>query len=175
MVDITRCEKCGKVIPAIETGCAFCDAEEGSRGGFRENDWMPLSIRMLLWMFQFNLAGTAVLAVVALTASGGAAVKALAGVRLAIAATTLLAILVRHRWASGLPYLFLGFEGICFVGASGGWLAGVGWMGSWVAPLWNLLFAFLFIRDDVRSHLDRKSSDRREVGRLLEEISERDE
>ena len=120
MVDITRCEKCGKVIPAIETGCAFCDAEEVSQGGFRENDWMPLSIRMLLWMFQLNLAGTAILAVVALAAAGGAAVKVLAGMRLAIAVTTLLAILVRHRWASGLPFVFLGFEGICFVGASGG-------------------------------------------------------
>jgi hypothetical protein len=175
LVDITRCEKCGKVIPAIETGCAWCDAEEAQRGGFREDDWMPTSIRMLLWMFLFNLAGTAVLAVVAIGSAPSVPIKALGALRLAVALGTLVAILARLGWATWLPLFFLGLEGVFFVGASGGWLSGVGWIGSWVAPLWNLLFAFLFLRDDVRARLDRGSADRREVGRLLDDVRRQEE
>ena len=175
MVDITRCEKCGKVIPAIETGCAFCDAEEARGGGFREDDWMPLSIRMLLWMFLFNLGGTAILAGFALGSAGGFAVKTVAAIRMAVALATLAAILARHPAASHLPFVFLGYELLCFVGASTGLLWGAGWMGSWVAPLWNVLFGFLFTREDVRARLNRRSADRQEVGRLLEEIRQRDD
>lgn len=175
MVDITRCEKCGKVIPAIETGCAFCDAEEARTGGFREDDWMPLSIRMLLWMFLVNLAGTAVLAGLSLGSSGTALLKALAALRMVVALATLAAILARHRAARHLPFLFLGYELFCFVGVSSGLLPGVGWMGTWVAPLWNVLFGFLFTRDDVRARLDPGSADRREVVRLLDEIRGRDD
>ena len=175
MVDITRCEKCGKVIPAVETGCAFCDAEEARAGGFREDDWMPLSIRMLLWMFLVNLAGTALLAGIALGSAGTLMLKGLAAARMVIALATLGAILARHPAARQLPFLFLGYELFCFVGVSSGLLAGLGWIGTWVAPLWNVLFGFLFMRDDVRTRLDPASADRREVGRLLDEIRQRED
>ena len=42
MVDITRCERCGKVIPAIDNGCAWCDAAEARQPGSLEDDWLPL-------------------------------------------------------------------------------------------------------------------------------------
>jgi hypothetical protein len=175
LVDITRCEKCGKVIPAIETGCAYCDAEEAQQAGFREDDWMPLAIRMLLWMFLVNLAGTAVLAGFALVSAGGFPLEVFAAIRMAIALATLVAILARHPAAGFLPFLFLGYELLCFLGASAGLVWGTGWMGSWVAPLWNVLFGFLFMRDDVRARLNRRSADRQEVGRLLDEIRRRDD
>ena len=54
-------------------------------------------------------------------------------------------------------------------------VAGLGWIGTWVAPLWNVLFGFLFMRDDVRTRLDPASADRREVGRLLDEIRQRED
>ena len=171
MVDITRCEKCGKVIPALETGCAFCDAEEARRGaGFREGDWMPLSIRMLLWMFVANLAGTTVLAAFGFLGGSAPLVKAISALRMLVAAATLVAILTRHSSARRLPFAFLAVEAACFVAVAAGWLGGLGWFTSWLAPVWNLLFAALFIRDDVRARLDRRAADQQEVGRLLDEI-----
>lgn len=137
---------------------------------------MPLAIRMLLWMFMANLALTGLLAVFTLVArggageGGGAAVALLATVRLLLAAGTLVAILFRKPWGRWLPFGFLGFEAVCFVATSAGWLSGAWWIGSWMAPLWNLLFAFLFVREDVRSRLDPKVADRNEVGALLDEI-----
>lgn len=174
MVDITRCEKCGKVIPALETGCAWCDAEEARRGGgFREDDWMPLSIRMLLWMFVANVAGTAILSGFGFLGGSAPLVKAISALRLVVALVTLLAILTRHPAARRLPFVFLSVEALCFVAVLAGWLDGLGWFTSWFAPVWNLLFAALFIRDDVRARLDRRAADQQEVGRLLDEIQRR--
>jgi hypothetical protein len=173
VVDIVRCEKCGKVIPAIETGCAYCDAAEVPESGFRENDWMPLSIRMLLWMFLLVLGVTVVLAGLALGSAETALIRLLAVLRMVIALVTLLAIVTRRPAASHLPFLFLGYELFCFFGVSTGLLWGLGWVGSWVAPLWNVLFGVLFLRDDVRARLNPRSADRREVGQLLDEVSKR--
>ncbi len=74
MVDITRCVQCGKVIPAIDTGCAWCDAAEERQHGFREDSYLPLAIRMLLWMFMANLALTGLLAVLILVSHAGGSV-----------------------------------------------------------------------------------------------------
>jgi hypothetical protein len=173
LVDITRCEKCGKVIPALETGCAWCDAEEARRGGFREDDWMPLSIRMLLWMFLVNVGATAVLSGFGLAAGSAPLLKGISALRLAIAIATLAAILGRHPSARWLPFVFLGWEACWFAAVLAGWLEGTGWFATWFAPVWNLLFAALFVRDDVRARLDRRSSDQLAVGRLLEEFRQR--
>jgi hypothetical protein len=173
LVDITRCERCGKVIPALDTGCAWCDARDAEERGFDEKTYLPLAIRMLLWMFVANLALTGLMAVLTLAShpgAGGPLVAVLASMRLLLAGATLVGILFREPWGRWLPFSFLGFEAVCFVATSAGWLFGAWWIGSWIAPLWNLLFAFLFIREDVRARLDPKVADRKEVGALLEDI-----
>ena len=183
MVDITRCERCGKVIPAIDTGCAWCDAAEAEQTGFREDRWLPLPIRMLIWLFGANLALTAAFAVFTLTANAGAVdgrpmVAILASTRLLLSGATALALGLRAPWGRWLPFSFLAFEGLSFIALQAGMLPADRWIGGWVGPLWNLLFIFLFLRDDVRARLDRRVANRREVGELIEMVqrdSQRDD
>lgn len=177
MVDITRCERCGKVIPALQTGCPWCDAAEARRPGFREDDWLPLSIRMLLWLFMVNLAVTGLLAILTLMANGGeepgrSIVAVLASMRLLLAGVCLVGLAFREPWGRWLPLWFLAFEALSWLGA--GLLSESRWIGGWLAPLWNLLFVFLFLRDDVRARFDPRLADRREVGELLEMFREED-
>jgi hypothetical protein len=178
MVDITRCERCGKVIPALDTGCPWCEADEARRPGFREDTWMPLSIRMLIWLFVANLVVTGVLAIFSLIANAGAdagrsLVAICASLRLLLAGTTLVGIIFREPWGRWLPFGFLAFEAMGFICLQVGLLPSDRWIGGWLAPLWNVLFVFLFVRDDVRAWLDPAVADRREVGELLDEIQRR--
>lgn len=173
MVDITRCAQCGKTIPALDNGCAWCDAEERGRPGFREDNWMPLSIRMLLWLFVANLAMTGIFASLTLVANAQAsapdsAVAIAALLRLLLAGAVLVGIWFREPWGRWLPLSFLAFEGLAFLALQIGLFPPGRWIGGWLAPLWNLLFVFLFLRDDVRSRLDPHVADRREVGELIE-------
>jgi O-antigen/teichoic acid export membrane protein len=175
VVDITRCEQCGKVIPAIDNGCAWCDAAEARRPGFREDDWLPLPIRMLTWLFGANLVVTGGFAVFTLIASVDAdpdrtLVAVLASVRLLLSSATALALGMRQSWGRWLPFTFLAFEGLSFVALQAGLLPADRWIGGWIGPLWNLLFVFLFLRDDVRARLDRRIANRREVGELIETL-----
>ena len=175
MVDITRCERCGKLIPAIDNGCAWCDSVEARQTGFREDDWLPLSIRMLIWLFGANLAVTGTFAVFTLIANAGAesdrsTVAILASVRLLLSGATALALGYREPWGRWLPFSFLAFEGLSFVALQAGLLPADRWIGGWIGPLWNLLFVFLFLRDDVRARLDRRVANRREVGELIETL-----
>lgn len=171
MVDIVRCERCGKVIPALDTGCPWCEAAEARRPGFREDDWLPLSIRMLLWLFMANLLVTAMLAILTLMANSGegpgrSMVAILASIRLLLSGVTFVGLAFREPWGRWLPLSFLAFEALSWV-----WVGVLGdgrWIGGWLAPLWNVLFVFLFLRDDVRARLDPRVADRREVGELLE-------
>jgi hypothetical protein len=175
VVDITRCERCGKVIPAIDNGCAWCDAAEARQTGFREDNWLPLPIRMLTWMFGANLAVTGAFAVFTLIENAGAdsdqaLVAVLASVRFLLSGATGLALGFRESWGRWLPFSFLGFEGLSFLALQAGLLPADRWIGGWVGPLWNLLFVFLFLRDDVRARLDRRIANRREVGELIETL-----
>jgi len=173
VVDITRCERCGKTIPALDSGCPWCEAADARRPGFREDDWMPLSIRMLLWLFVTNLVVSAALAVFTLTASertldAASLVAVAATARLLLAGATLVGIVFRERWGRWLPLSFLAFEGLSFIALQAGVLPADAWIGGWLAPLWNLLFVFLFMRDDVRGRFDRRLADQREVGELID-------
>jgi len=175
VVDITRCERCGKVIPAIDTGCAWCDAVEADQTGFRDDVWLPLPIRMLTWLFGANLAVTAAFAVFTLIANAGAddgrsMVAILASTRLLLSSATAVALGCRQPWGRWLPFSFLAFEGLSFVALQAGMLPADRWIGGWIGPLWNLLFVFLFLRDDVRARLDRRVANRREVGELIETL-----
>lgn len=177
MVDITRCEQCGKSIPALDTGCAWCDAAERRQAGFREDDWLPLSIRMLLWLFGVNLVVTGGLAAFTLVgntrADAAASLVAIAAsLRILLAAAALLGLVFREPWGRWLPLCFLAFEASGFVAVQLG-LPGSGrWIGGWLAPLWNLLFVFLFLRDDVRARFDPRVADRRQVDELLDSFQD---
>jgi hypothetical protein len=172
LVDITRCERCGKTIPALDTGCPWCEAAEARRPGFREDDWLPLSIRMLFWLFMANLVVTGLLAILTLVANVGAGpsrsiVAVLASLRLLLSGATLVGLVFREPWGRWLPLSFLAFEGLSWAGVVSFMPESI-WVGGWLAPLWNLLFVFLFLRDDVRARLDRGMADRKAVGELLE-------
>jgi hypothetical protein len=178
VVDITRCERCGKVIPALDTGCAYCDARDAERGGFTESVSLARPIRLLLWLFVANLVSSGTLAIFTLVANseaepGRSTIAILASSRLLLSFVTTLGILFREPWGRFLPLVFLGFEFLSLVLVSAGAISISHWIGGWLSPVWNLLFLFLFLRDDVQAWLDPQVADRREVGALLEEL-ERD-
>ena len=172
MVDITRCERCGKVIPALDSGCPFC--EEPDRG-LGESPYLPLSIRLLIGLFAVNVTVTMVLAVLTmLTNFGGtlsdSVIPLLAVLRVLSAAVSLLAIVMREPWGRFVPLVFVGFEALTGIALTLGWLPADRWAGGMLAPLWNVLFLFVFLRDDVQVRFDPGLLDRRAVDDLLSEI-----
>ena len=94
----------------------------------------------------------------------------LASLRLLLSGVTFVGLVFREPWGRWLPLLVLAFEALSWIWV--GLLPPGRWVGGWLAPLWNLLFVFLFLRDDVRARLDPRVADRREVGELLEAFRE---
>ena len=171
MVDITRCENCGKVIPALARGCPYCDRDES----VSERPYLPLAIRLLLGLFAFDLAVTMVIALLTLfeNQDGGlrASILIVASLlRFLLAGVTLVAFYFREWWSRLAPLVFLAFEAIIGVSVLVGWIPPDRWVGGMLAPLWNVLFLFLFLREDVQDYLDPSVGDRRELGRLLKDV-----
>ncbi|HKK70008.1 MAG TPA: hypothetical protein VKA86_02240 [Candidatus Krumholzibacteria bacterium] len=172
MVDIIRCERCGKVIPALETGCPYC--EEPDRG-LGEPHYLPLAIRLLLGLFAVNVTVTMVLAVATLLNNFGGSLRdsvltLLATLRFLTAAGSLLALVLREPWGRHVPLVFVGFEALTGIAITMGWLPDARWAGGMLAPLWNVLFLFLFLREDVQVRFDPGILDRRAVGELLSQV-----
>jgi hypothetical protein len=165
MVDITRCEVCGRVIPATEYGCAYCERE---REGEQERPYLPLAVRLLLGLFVANVLVAGGLAVVTLVHSGGSGVVVvLAVVRLGSSVITVFALTRRRPWGRFVPLGFLAVEILGGLAADFHWVDGSAWRADMLAPLWNALFLFLFLRPDVQGRFDHKVLDRHEVGSLI--------
>lgn len=172
MVDITRCENCGKVIPALGRGCPYCDPDDAVR---IEKPYLPLAIRLLLGLFVFDLAVTMVIALLTLfeNQDGGLLASILIVIslmRFLLAGVTVVALYFREWWSRLSPLAFLAFEAIIGVSVLFGWIPADRWVGGMLAPLWSVLFVFLFLREDVQAYLDPSVGDRRELGRLLREV-----
>lgn len=172
MVDITRCERCGKVIPATGQGCPFCDVPDQ---GLREEPYLPLAIRLLLLLFVVNAAVTMVLAVATLLNNfGGTLADSLitlaAAIRFLTSAVAVLAIVMREPWGRTLPLVFLAYEALTGIAVATGVLPADRWAGGMLAPLWNVLFLFLFLREDVQVRFDPAILDRRAVESLLSQV-----
>lgn len=165
MVDITRCEACGRTIPATEHGCAYCERE---REGQEERPYLPLAVRLLLVLFVANVFVAGGLAVVTLIHSeGSGTVIVLALVRLAAASGVVVALVHRRPWGRFVPLGFLGLEIAGGLAADFHWISDGAWRADMFAPIWNALFLFLFLRPDVQGRFDRKVLDRHEVGSLI--------
>ena len=169
MVDITRCERCGKVIPALESGCPYCEIPDQ---GLQEKPYLPLALRLLLMLFVANVAMTMVLAVFSLAALSepglrAPLVKLLALIRFLLGGVTLVALFFRESWARFVPLAFLGWEALTAVMFAFGLMGGAAWAGGLLAPVWNVLFVFLFLREDVQARFDASVRDKRELGDLL--------
>ena len=169
MVDITRCERCGKVIPAIDSGCPYCERPDE---GLREEPYLPLAIRLLLGLFGVNAAVTMVLAVITLLHNFGGAlsdslIAIVACLRFLLSAGSLLGLLVREPWGRIVPLVFVAFEAATGIAVATGLLPPERWAGGMLAPLWNVLFLFLFLRDDVKIRFDPSILDRRAVDDLV--------
>ena len=172
MVDITRCERCGKVIPALESGCPYC-AEPDE--GLAEKPYLPLAIRLLLGLFSVNATATMVLAVMTLLNNFGGALSdslftLLATVRFLAAAASLLALILREPWGRFVPIGFLAFEAVTGLALTFGLLPADRWAGGMLAPFWNVLFLFVFLRHDVQVRFDPGIIDRKAVDELLSTV-----
>lgn len=172
MVDITRCERCGKVIPALDSGCPYCAEPEE---GLAEKPYLPLAIRLLLVLFAANATATMVLAVMTLLNNFGGALSdsvltLLATVRFLLAAASLLAMILREPWGRFVPIGFLAFEAVTGLALTFGWIPDPRWAGGAFAPFWNVLFLFVFLRHDVQVRFDPGLLDRRAVDDLLSTI-----
>ena len=174
MVDITRCERCGKVIPALDSGCPYCAEPEE---GLADRPYLPLAIRLLLALFSVNATATMVLAVVTLLNNFGgtladSAFTLLATVRFLLAAASLLALILREPWGRKIPIAFLIFEGVTGLAVTFGLLPADRWAGGMLAPFWNVLFLFVFLRQDVHVRFDPGILDRRAVDDLISTVAE---
>lgn len=172
MVDITRCERCGKVIPATDQGCPFCDVPDQ---GLREAPYLPLAIRLLLSLFLANVSVTMVLAVATLLNNfggtlGDSLITLAATLRFLFSAVTLAALLMKEPWGRTVPLLFVGYEALTGIAVAAGLVPAERWAGGMLAPLWNVLFLFLFLREDVQSRFDPSILDRRAVESLLSQV-----
>lgn len=174
MVDITRCERCGKVIPALESGCPYCGEPEE---GLSEKPYLPLAIRLLLMLFTVNATVTMVLAVMTLLNNfggdlGDSVLTILASVRFLGAAASLLALIMREPWGRFVPFAFLVFEAATGLALTFGWIPDGRWAGGMIAPFWNVLFLFVFARQDVQVRFDPGILDRRAVDDLISTVVE---
>jgi uncharacterized membrane protein (DUF2068 family) len=172
MVNITECVACGRVIPATDEGCAYCERE---RPVEMEGPYLPLSIRLLLILFGLNAAATAVFGVLGLARligpdeiAGWAAAPAL--IRTSLAACAFVGLIKSQCWGW---YAALGFVAVELIG---GLLAifeiipQPAWAGPMLAPLWTVLFVFMLVRSDVHARFDQRVADRRDVSSLLESV-----
>lgn len=174
MVDITRCERCGKVIPALESGCPYCGEPDE---GLTEKPYLPLAIRLLLALFSVNATLTMVLAVMTLLNNFGGDLRdsvltILATIRFLGAAASLLALIMREPWGRYVPFTFLVFEAVTGLALTFGWIPDGRWVGGMIAPFWNVLFLFVFVRQDVQVLFDPGILDRRAVDDLISTVIE---
>lgn len=174
MVDITRCEVCGRTIPAIGQACPFCEQAKDA-GADESRPYLPLALRLLLYLFLANVASTMLLAVLTLlrnregTLLAGAVLVA-ALLRCALGGATLVAYIFREPRFRDLALAMLGFEAVAAVAVLAGWIPVDRWGGGLVTPLWNVLFAFLFFRSDVRAYLDPRRADHEKLVELLRSV-----
>ncbi len=166
MVDITQCEECGRVIPATEHGCAYCDRD---REGQEERMYMPLAVRLLVMLFLGLVAVTLFFGAVTLfkEASRNPMAAATGGLRAVVAASVLASLVMRRPWGRWLPFVFIGLEVALGLFHWLGWMPPDVWKGNVVAPFWSLVFVFVFVRADVQSRFDKRAWDRSEVGNLV--------
>jgi hypothetical protein len=172
VVDITRCERCGKVIPATDKGCPYCEVPDQ---GLREKPYLPLAIRLLLVLFVANASVTMVLAVATLLRNFGGSladslITVLASMRFLVSAVTVLGFVMKEPWGRRVPLIFVAFEAITGIAVATGVLPADRWAGGMLAPLWNVLFLFLFLREDVQVRFDPSILDRRAVESLVSQI-----
>jgi hypothetical protein len=176
MVDITRCEACGRVIPATEHGCAYCDRE---RAGEVDEPYLPLAVRLLLLLFVLHLAasmglgGLTLLGVESGRGDSGTTVF-LGLVRILVAGATLVALLKSRPWGRWFPLAFIVLEVLLGLSARVGWLPREAWRSDLLAPLWSFLFLFLFLRPDVQGRFDPRVWDRQEVTDLIRVVQKGD-
>lgn len=172
MVDITRCERCGKVIPALAEGCPYCGEPER---GLQETPYLPLALRLLLLLFVVNVAVTMVLAVMTLVTNTDPSLRSdlvllMALVRFLLGGVTLVAFFFREPWARTVPFVFLAWEAFAGLAVLLGWIEAGKWAGGMVTPIWNVMFLFLFLREDVQTRFDPRVADRRELDDLLKTV-----
>ncbi len=169
LVDIARCERCGRVIPVLDEGCPYCEPPDR---GLLEPPYLPLAIRMLLVLFVIDAAVAAVLAVAtALRNLDGSLAASLIIVvsmaRFLGAAVSVLGLVARERWALLPARVFIAVEGAAMLALFFGWIPLSRWIGGVLGPLWSVLFLFVFLREDVREYFDPRLRDRRELEELL--------
>jgi hypothetical protein len=178
LVDITHCEVCGKTIPAIGQSCPYCERERGpqQRDG---RPYLALALRLLLYLFMADVVSTMGLAVLTLlhnregTLLAGTILLA-ALIRFLLGGATLGTFFFRESCARSLPLTFLGYEALGAVAVMVGWIPIDRWGGGLVAPLWNILFVFLFLRSDVKAYLDPRVADQQQLGMLLRRVEKGD-
>lgn len=172
MVNITTCEICGRVIPATEHGCAYCDRER-SRADLPDAPYLPLAIRLLLVLLVVDAAAVVAFATGSLwraldsPARTASLTIAVAAARIALAVACAVGVLVRRPVGRILCLSFIGFEVLGLLATIARVLPRGTWAGAPLEPLWTFLFFFLFLRADVIRRYDPPAADRRELHSLM--------
>lgn len=174
MVDIVRCEACGRTIPATPNGCAYCERE---RLGEPEPLWLPLQVRLFLYLFGAGLLVSFVLGitgfVLGAAGSEGPTIggMVMAGLRAGASLLAAFAVAMRQPWQRYWPLGLLALEIAAGVAAHLGWLPPRAWPGGIFTPLWAALFVLFFLRPDIQATFDPRLRDRHEVDELIRDIS----
>jgi hypothetical protein len=176
MVNITKCEVCGRVIPATEHGCAYCERERRDQAQLSERPYLPLAIRLLLILLLVDALAVAAL-------SGGSLWRALAApgkpslpavavpaARIMLAAAAVAGALLRRPVGRWLCLGFIGAEAAGGLLSYAHLLGPVPWTGAPLEPIWTALFCFLFLRADVIRRYDVRAADRRELHSLMRNV-----
>jgi hypothetical protein len=135
---------------------------------------------MLLWLFGASLVAAMILGVATAMAQLGGdsfagSLLVLLGVLRALLATASLgALVMREPWGRYPPLVFLGFELLMLAAMILGLVPGGSWEGGLVAPLWNVLFVFLFLREDVQTSFEPRIRDRKDLSELLRVVEKGD-
>jgi hypothetical protein len=172
MVNITTCEICGRVIPATEHGCAYCERERG-HADLPETPYLPLAIRLLLVLLVVDALAVVVFATGSLWRAiqspdrGSTVTIAVASARIALAVACAIGVLVRRPLGRTLCLAFIGFEVLGLLATVTRVLPRGSWAGAPLEPLWTCLFFFLFLRADVIRRYDPPAADRRELRSLI--------
>lgn len=174
LVDLARCVQCHKVIPIVESGCPYCGSEDPS---LVEKPYLPLAIRLLLVLFVVNAGATVILAVLTLlrhvdASTSGLFLSVMALVRAGLAGAALVAAVLRRPWGRKICLTFVVTEIGLAAALAMSWISPTMWSGGMVAPIWNALFLFLFLRDDVAASFDHRVADRKAVGDLIRSVSD---
>jgi hypothetical protein len=172
MVNITTCEVCGRVIPATEHGCAYCERERGHPDR-PDTPYLPLAIRLLLVLLVIDAAAVVVIASASLwralqvPAAGGDLAAALAGTRILLGAGCIVGVFMRRRLGRALCLAFIAGEALGLAATLLRMLPRSAWAGAPIEPLWTCLFFFLLLRADVIRRFDPPAADRRELHSLM--------